>query len=141
MWELLVGPVSTLLNTVLTRILPPEKMSEAERAKLESELTLELSKLDWQGISAQTDINKEEAKSPNWFIAGWRPFMGWVCGVAFAYNFVIMPFFAYLTGHFGWDTSLMPQLDTGSLMTVLFGMLGIGGMRTYEKYKGIAREQ
>lgn len=137
MWQMLIGPVSELFNTVLKRVLPPEKMSEEERAKLETQLTIELSKMDWQGVLSQLDINKEEAKSTNMFVAGWRPFIGWVCGVAFAYNFVAQPFFMFVTGKFGYDLSLMPNLDTGSLMTILFGMLGIGGMRTYEKYKGV----
>ena len=141
MWPMLVGPVSDLLNTVLKRILPPEKMSEEERAKLEAQLTLELSKMDWQGVISQLEINKEEAKSANMFVAGWRPFIGWVCGAAFAYNFVAQPFFMFVTGKFGYDLSLMPTLDTGALMTVLFGMLGIGGMRTYEKYKGVERNR
>ena len=141
MWPMLVGPVSDLLNTVLKRILPPEKMSEEERAKLEAQLTLELSKMDWQGVISQLEINKEEAKSANMFVAGWRPFIGWVCGAAFAYNFVAQPFFMFVTGKFGYDLSLMPTLGTGALMTVLFGMLGIGGLRTYEKYKGVERNR
>lgn len=137
MWQMLIGPVSELLNTVLKRVLPPEKMSEEERAKLEAQLTIELSKMDWQGVLSQLDINKEEAKNPNMFVAGWRPGIGWVCCVAFAYNFVIQPFFTFVAYKSGYDLSLMPTLDTGALMTILFGMLGIGGMRTYEKYKGV----
>lgn len=137
MWPMLVGPISELLNTVLKRVLPPEKMSEAERAKLEAELLIELGKQDWQTVQGQLEINKVEAASANMFVAGWRPFIGWVCGIAFAYNFVVQPFFMFVTGKFGYDLSLMPTLDTASLMTILLGMLGISGMRTYEKYKGV----
>jgi Holin of 3TMs, for gene-transfer release len=137
MWELLVGPISTLLDTVLKRVLPPEKMSDLDRTKLQNELMIELGKQDWQEVSAQLEINKTEASSSNMFVSGWRPFIGWVCGVAFAYNFIAQPFFMFVTGKFGYDLSLMPTLDMASLLTVLLGMLGIGGMRTFEKYKGV----
>lgn len=136
MWQMLIGPVADLVNTVLKRVLPAEKMSEEVRAKLEAEVTLELTKMDWQGTLGQLDINKEEAKHESMFVAGWRPFIGWVCGTAFAYNFVVQPFFFFITAKYGYDLSAMPQLDTSSLTTVLLGMLGIGGLRTFEKWSG-----
>lgn len=140
MWEMLIGPVASVVDTILKRVLPAEKMSEADRAKLQAEITLELSKQDWQGILGQLEINKEEAKSTNWFVAGWRPFVGWVCGVAFAYHFVIQPLAAFILvacfqQPLGAD---LPVLDIGNLMTVLLGMLGLGGLRTFEKYKSIS---
>lgn len=141
MWQMLIGPVSEVVNTILKRVLPAEKMSEAERAKLQAEITLELSKQDWQGILGQLEINKEEAKSANWFVAGWRPAIGWICGVAFAYHYVVQPMasfilVAYFHSPFGKD---LPVFDMESLLTVLLGMLGLGGLRTFEKYKEIAR--
>ena len=141
MWNLLIGPVAEVINTVLKRVLPAEKMSEAERAKLEAEITLELSKQDWEGIRGQLEINKEEAKSTNWFVAGWRPAIGWICGAAFAYHYVIQPLAVFFTvvvfkNEIG---SQLPVFDMDSLLTVLLGMLGLGGLRTFEKYKEVSR--
>ena len=141
MWNLLIGPVAEVINTVLKRVLPAEKMSEAERAKLEAEITLELSKQDWEGIRGQLEINKEEAKSTNWFVAGWRPAVGWVCATAFAYHYIIQPlavFFvvAVMKNPIGNE---LPVFDMDSLLTVLLGMLGLGGLRTFEKYKEVSR--
>jgi Holin of 3TMs, for gene-transfer release len=141
MWQLLIGPVSELINTVLKRVLPPEKMSEADRAKLEAEITLELSKQDWEGIKGQLQINLEEAKSTNWFVAGWRPCIGWICGAAFAWHFVLEPLLSWVLVvifHYSFGASL-PKFDMESLLTVLLGMLGLGGLRTFEKYKEISR--
>lgn len=141
MWSLLIGPISEVINTVLKRVLPPEKMSEAERAKLEADITLELAKQDWEGIKGQLAINLEEAKSANWFVAGWRPAIGWICGAAFAYHFVIEPLLAFiLVAVFHWSLGAdLPKFDMESLLTVLLGMLGLGGLRTFEKYKEVAK--
>jgi len=65
------------------------------------------------------------------FVAGWRPFIGWICGVALAYNFVIRDLFIWITK----TTDAPPPLQMEHLMTVLLGMLGLGGLRTYEKIK------
>tara|TARA_R110000822_G_C15125248_1_gene474472 strand:- start:357 stop:731 length:375 start_codon:yes stop_codon:yes gene_type:complete len=80
-------------------------------------------------IELQSEINKVEAQSRSVFVAGWRPFIGWVCGVAFAFHYIAMPLLiAY--------TDIKPvDFDTNSLFTVLMGMLGLGGLRTFEKIK------
>lgn len=140
MWQLLIGPVADLVNTVLKRVLPAEVMSEEARAKLQAEITLELSKQDWQAVMAQTDINKEEAKSTNWFVAGWRPACGWVGATALAWHYVIEPLLAWVlvvVFHYSMGANL-PKFDMDSLMTILLGMLGIGGMRTMEKIRGVS---
>lgn len=86
-------------------------------------------------MTGQLEINKVEAASTVWFVAGWRPYIGWICGTGLAYQFLLMPVFngfaslAHATGGF-------PSLDMGTLITLLFGMLGLGGMRTYEKATG-----
>jgi len=141
MWNLLIGPVAEVVNTILKRILPAEKMSEEERAKLEAQITMELAKQDWQGILGQLEINKEEAKSVNWWVSGWRPFIGWVCGTAFAYHYVLQPLLAFVLVAVIHDPigNNLPVFDMESLLTVLLGMLGLGGLRTFEKYKEVSR--
>ena len=82
-------------------------------------------------IELQTKINEIEAGHRTVFVAGWRPFIGWVCGVALAYNFVIRDLFIWVTK----TTDAPPALQMEHLMTVLLGMLGLGGLRTFEKIK------
>ena len=82
-------------------------------------------------IELQAEINKVEAQHRTIFVAGWRPFIGWVCGFALAYNFVLRDL---LIWYFGENTA-PPALQMEHLMTVLVGMLGLGGMRTFEKLK------
>ncbi|MCI0528404.1 MAG: holin family protein [Nitrospira sp.] len=140
MWQMLVGPVSDLLNTVLKRVLPPEKMSESERAHIEAELKLALMEFDWKQIVGQLEINKEEAKHASIFVAGWRPACGWVGAVGLSYHFVVQPLAVFTITMFKWQVPPLPEFDMYTLTTLLFGMLGLGGLRTYEKFKGVNRE-
>lgn len=107
----------------------PEKIAEAIAKAQEIEAAAAI---------AQTDINREEAKHPNWFVSGWRPFIGWTCGVALAFHYVASPFLVWLLSIINVSTEV-PSLDMGALMTLLFGMLGLGAYRSYEKKQGIAR--
>jgi hypothetical protein len=84
----------------------------------------------------QTEINKIEAQHRSIFVAGWRPFIGWVCGVALAYNFVLRDLLAWVILNTKASVTLPPALQMDHLMTVLLGMLGLGGLRTWEKFKG-----
>ena len=83
-------------------------------------------------LMGQIDVNKQEAAHPSIFVAGWRPAIGWVGAIGLGYSFVIAPFISIFT--------TVPELDTGSLMTLVLSMLGIGAQRTYEKVKGVATE-
>lgn len=85
---------------------------------------------------AQVELNKLEAQHRSRFVAGWRPFIGWVCGVALAYNFILRDLIAWGMVMAGSEADPPPELAIEHLMTVLLGMLGLGGMRTYEKIKG-----
>ena len=88
-----------------------------------------------QLLEIQTKINEVESYHRSVFVAGWRPFIGWVCGLALAYNFIIRDLFIWVI-----DPEIVPPaLQMEHLMTVLFGMLGLGGLRTYEKLKDKAR--
>lgn len=88
-------------------------------------------------MMGQIGTNTEEAKNTNIFVSGWRPFVGWTGGVGLAYSFVINPMFSWIANVIFKYTGSFPVLDTGQLMTLVMGMLGFGGLRTYEKYKGV----
>ena len=83
---------------------------------------------------AQLEVNKVEAGHTSLFVAGWRPFIGWTCGVALCYHFVLQPFLLFMLHSFGYQVDL-PIFDMSSLMTILAGLLGLGGLRSYEKVK------
>jgi hypothetical protein len=114
------------IRSVITGKLPPDQEAALLQRALEIEATLN---------NAQAEINKIEAGSSSLFVAGWRPFIGWTCGVALAYNYVLMPFIVWFVMNFYPDAPGMPVLDNSELMTILLGMLGLGAMRTYEKVK------
>ncbi len=105
----------------------PSKRAEAQ---------LELLKLQQSGdlavMAQQSDINKIEAANANLFIAGWRPFCGWIGGAGLAYQFIVAPLGTWIAALSGHPVPL-PLLDTGTLTTLLFTLLGVGGMRTVEK--------
>jgi|TARA_B100000085_G_scaffold211308_1_gene195348 hypothetical protein len=85
-------------------------------------------------LELQTKINEVEAQHRSMFVAGWRPSVGWVCSLAFAYHFVAFPIIQTI-----YPDVDFPELDTEPLFTVLMGMLGLGGLRTFEKLKGKAK--
>lgn len=104
------------------------------KAKAESELRDAL--LRWD--SGQSAVNQAEATHLSVFVAGWRPFVGWTCGAAFAYHYVLQPLFLFIAALFGKSVAL-PVFSMESLLTVLLGLLGLGGLRTYEKFHGVTR--
>ncbi len=83
-----------------------------------------------EAIKLIHELNKAEAQHRSIFVAGWRPFIGWVCGFAFAYHYVVFPIIVTM-----YPDTVFPELETNELFTVLMGMLGMGGLRTYEKLK------
>lgn len=85
----------------------------------------------------QTDVNKVEAANANMFVAGWRPFIGWVCGASFGWHFIGAPLFVWAAALAGKSVA-MPEIALGDLFTLMLGMLGLGGMRTKEKLEGVA---
>jgi len=88
---------------------------------------------------AQIELNKQEAKHRNVFVSGWRPFVGWICAIALAYNFIVRDLMAWIILNTGEAITLPPALAMEHLMTILLGMLGLGGLRTYEKQKKLTQ--
>lgn len=137
------GSIADLLNGVVSRIWPDKTKQEelkADIAKAQIAGVLQEQDNAWKNALAQIGTNTAEATSGSLFIAGWRPFVGWTCGVALAYNFVILPFlkFALVVFHWQGDIGSVPTLDLSVMSTVLIGMLGLGTMRTVEKVRGVA---
>jgi len=129
----LLPAILPAVTDIVGRFLPEDKeeRAKAER-KIEAELASHLAKVDL----AQMSINKEEAKSGNVFIAGWRPFIGWTCGIALAWTYVGTPILQFVLAQTG-NLIDLPALDMSQMMPVLLGMLGLGGLRTFEKFKGV----
>jgi hypothetical protein len=88
-------------------------------------------------LMGQIEVNKEEAKHSSIFVAGWRPFIGWVGGVGLAYSFVLAPFIEFIAKANGYIGE-MPLPDSSQLMTLVTAMLGVGAMRSFDKKEGTA---
>jgi len=127
----LVDPVSNILDKVVE--------DKDQKAKLAHEIATMAERHAQELARGQIEINKEEAKSRNIFIAGWRPFVGWTCGLALFWHFLGLPVTLFITGWFNLQHPPLPEFDMNSLMTVLLGMLGLGGMRSFEKFKGLTK--
>ena len=129
-------PISALLDIggkVIDRVWPDPAQAAAAK--------LELFKLQQSGelaqIAGQMDVNKAEAANPNVFVSGWRPFIGWVCGLGFGVQFVFGPLAEWGSALYGHPVKF-PPMDIGTMMPLLLGMLGLGGLRTAEKIQGVA---
>ena len=146
---LLISGLFSAAQSLIERFFPdPEKQAEAQRALLQmqqnGELALLASETDLAKLQVQ--VNVEEAKSTNIFVSGWRPAVGWCCAAAFAYSYVVLPFAQFLVFTFGTTAmaeqlALAPKLELSEMLPVLFGMLGLSGLRTTERIKGVIPPQ
>lgn len=124
---------------VLDRVLPdPAAKAAAQLEMMKLAQAGEFRELDaeLQRAQMQADINKVEAGSDSLFKSGWRPAVGWVCVLALFANYIGLPVLAWVGAAQGWPPP--PDLDLGDLLTLLLGLLGLGGLRTVEKLKGKA---
>lgn len=131
-----LDPILTLGSQLIDRLWPnPEDKAKAQLELLTLQQTGALKQLDadLQLALAQSQTNTTEASSQNPFISGWRPFVGWVCGVGLLYQLLLRPLLI------GFSSHDFPPLELDTLMTLLFGLLGLGAYRTAEKLKGVAR--
>jgi hypothetical protein len=118
-----IGSIADAAMGIVNKIWPDKTQAEKDQAALEMAQVMNEHNL----VIGQVEVNKVEAASTNWFVAGWRPFVGWVCGFGLAYQFLFYPLLSKLI-------SIIP-LDISNLNTILMGMLGLGAMRTFEKVK------
>jgi uncharacterized membrane protein len=127
----LIGPVTGLLDKVVE--------DKDQKNALAHEIATLAGKQAHEAAMAQVEVNKAEAQHKSIFVAGWRPCVGWVCACAMAYHFILAPLILFGVGIYGAEIPELPAFDMDSLMTVLLGMLGLGGLRTYEKQKGLTK--
>lgn len=106
--------------------------------KRQAELAIkELDNLQAQ-VMGQQEINKQESQHRSIFVAGWRPFIGWVCGFSLLFEFILRPFIVWLSVIYFPDSPIIPSISD-VLLELVFAMLGLGGLRTFEKYKTISK--
>ena len=130
---LLLGPVLEIGKSLLDRFIPdPAKKAEAEIEFIRMAADGELKQ-----VIAQLEINAREAAHPSVWVAGWRPAFGWCGCIGFLYATVAQPLLAWLAAVKGWPTP--PTLNMDLLWAVITGLLGIGGLRTFEKSKGVSK--
>ncbi|MBK3518574.1 3TM-type holin [Carboxylicivirga marina] len=125
-------PIGKIVDGVVNTI-DELHTSREEEMKME----LELRKITHNENLGQIEINKIEAAHKSVFVAGWRPFIGWVCGLALLYNFILRDIMVYAIKLCNASAPPPPALQMEHLMTVVIGMLGLGVARTYEKTKGV----
>ena len=131
MLQALIGPATEIIGKFIE--------DKDQKNKLAHEIATMAEKHAQELAKGQMAINTEEAKHRNIFVAGWRPFIGWTCGVALFAHFILFPSADVITAYLGYDAVSYPSFDMDSLMTILLGMLGLGGMRSFEKYKKLTK--
>ena len=128
----LIGPATSLLDKFIE--------DKDQKMALAHEISTMAERHAQELAKGQLEVNKVEAASKSMFVAGWRPFIGWVCGIGFLSNFIIIPM-----ANFGLALAevsiVIPMIDTTQMMPVLMGMLGLGAMRTVEKVQKVSREK
>ena len=131
MLQALIGPVTGLLDKFIE--------AKDQKAALAHEIATMAEKHAHEANMGQLDINKMEAQHRSIFVAGWRPFLGWGLSFAMIWHFVLVPMITFGFAYAGMEAPELPEFDMDSLMTVLLGMLGLGGLRTFEKTKGLTK--
>ena len=128
----LIGPATSLLDKFIE--------DKDQKMALAHEISTMAERHAQELARGQLEVNKVEAASKSMFVAGWRPFIGWVCGIGFLANFILIPM-----ANFGLALAsveiTIPMIDTTQMMPVLMGMLGLGAMRTVEKVQKVSREK
>jgi len=127
----IVSAFLPFLDRILDMIPNPEA-----RAKAKQDLTLELVRIEAEQRTSQVELNKMEAQHASIFVAGWRPFIGWVGGVSLAWTFLVHPLLVWFATVAGYEGEF-PLLDTDPLLTLVMAMLGVGAMRSFDKLNGV----
>ena len=132
--DLIKSMIGPIIGPLIDRIPDPNERARAKEA-VEAQMLSAMTSL----VQGQLQINAKEAEHGAIFVAGWRPAIGWICGIALGWNYILQPIISWGAFATGVDLAAAPSLDTAELTTILLGMLGLGGLRTYEKRLGVAR--
>lgn len=130
---LLLGPLLEFGKNIIGRLIPDKE----EQRKAEADFLKIAMEGELKTVIAQLEINAKEAAHPSIWVAGWRPYFGWVGGTGIAYQVLIRPLLSWLSAIKGWPEP--PEVDVDTLMVVVGGLLGIGGLRSYEKKSGVSK--
>jgi len=130
----LLPSILPVVGDVLDRFFPNKEEKAKAAREIEARLSEHLAQID----VAQIRVNEKEASHRNLFVAGWRPFIGWSCGLALFYTYLAQPVVTFILIQRGQYVDL-PPIDLGAMMPVLLGMLGLGGLRSWEKSKGLTK--
>lgn len=128
----MIGPIIS----PLIKLIPDKNERARAQENIEQQMLMAMTGL----VEGQLAINVKEAEHGSIFVAGWRPWIGWVCGIALAWNYILQPIITWGVFIAGVDIGEAPHLDVAGLMPLMMGMLGLGGLRTYEKRLGVARK-
>jgi roadblock/LC7 domain-containing protein len=131
----LVPALLPALGTLIDRLIPDRAAAEKAKAEMEQQLVTAAN----AAAMAQVEVNKIEAAHSSVYVAGWRPFIGWVCGAGLAWAFVLAPVASWALVMLGIRAEL-PAIQFDHLFELVLAMLGIGGLRTFEKLRGVARQ-
>ena len=134
-WNILQPIIGPIVEKLIDRIPNPN-----DRAKAKEQFEMELMQAVMNASSQQNKINEIEAAHKSVFVAGWRPFIGWICGIGLLWAFVLQPMAAWVFIVFMPDSPPPPQIPTDGLYQLVLAMLGMGGLRTFEKMRGVSRE-
>lgn len=129
-----IVPIITVLGSLLDKVIP----DTAAKEKAKADLLLQAQSQDFQLALAQIQTNQEEAKHASIFVAGWRPFIGWVCGISLLWHFIGYDLAAWFIAWRKVDM-VLPKLASDNLMELTLAMLGMAGLRSWEKSKSVAR--
>jgi hypothetical protein len=135
-----IGSILDIGSKIIDRVWPDPAQRDAAKLELfKAQQAGEFKAADqlFELARGQQDVNKVEAASTSLFVAGWRPFIGWICGAAFAFKFILGPSAVVLMAMAGHPITL-PVFDFTEMSTILMGMLGLGTLRSFEKIKGVA---
>jgi hypothetical protein len=132
-----MDPITAILgigNKLIDHFFPDANQAAAAKLRL-----LEMQQNgDLQVMASQMDINKIEAANPSLFVSGWRPFIGWVCGISLTYAAIIEPVSRFIASVMFKYSGAFPVIDTTLTLQILLGLLGLAGMRSWEKKEGVA---
>lgn len=130
-WAALIPAVTSLLGEAA-------ELWQGDK-KRQAELVLEQLRNSQAQLMGQLEINKQEAAHRSVFVAGWRPFIGWCCGLGVLYSFFLRPLLTWVLLVIDAGLPALPELDGEELAAMISGLLGLGGLRSWEKTRGVTR--